>query len=238
MSQLNILRTEKKKIKLNVEGRIAYAECPLDSTIKVYDKNGCEIKEADSSNCKQCDNTSTGESTSETSGLNTELSSTMSENINDNNFTANYVQAETINTKYPPRYNVRHYMYGEQNKERNYVKIDDCKLELNFDTDYIIVETNVVKTTCSKRFNCDLPVIPNNGLLIEALVYYCMYKMLCRGYVHPVFNLAASQYGTNPYYMWIQLKDEAKRSIINGKIDDASKLFRSNFLINTFDSRR
>ena len=63
--------------------------------------------------------------------------------------------------------------------------------------------------------------------------------MLCRGYKHPVFNLNASQYGTNPYYMWTTLKEEAKRSIANNvDINDASKLFRSNLFINTFDSRR
>jgi hypothetical protein len=60
--------------------------------------------------------------------------------------------------------------------------------------------------------------------------------MLCRGYKHPVMNLAASQYGTNPYYMWIKLKDEAKRSVINNNFDD-TKMFRSNFFINTFDPK-
>ena len=75
-------------------------------------------------------------------------------------------------------------------------------------------------------------------MLIEAIAYYCMYKMLCRGYKHPVFNLNASQYGTNPYYMWNQLKDEAKRSVIAGVVDDAdADLFRSNLFVNTFDPR-
>ena len=62
--------------------------------------------------------------------------------------------------------------------------------------------------------------------------------MLCRGYKHPVFNLNASQYGTNPYYMWNQLKDEAKRSVIAGVVNDAdADLFRSNLFVNTFDPR-
>jgi len=61
--------------------------------------------------------------------------------------------------------------------------------------------------------------------------------MLCRGYKHPVFNLNASQYGTNPYYIWNQLKEEAKRSVLNNNADDSSKLFRSNLFIETFDTR-
>ena len=86
-----------------------------------------------------------------------------------------------------------------------------------------------------------MPAIPNNGILIEALVYYCMYKMLCRGYKHPVFNLQASQYGTNPYYIWTQMKEEARRSVLSNRVDsneDITKILRSNFYINTFDPRR
>ena len=55
-------------------------------------------------------------------------------------------------------------------------------------------------------------------------------------------NLAASQYGTNPYYMWLQLKEQAKRSIVNDKIDrdiaDNSRMFRSGLYIDTFDPKR
>ena len=64
--------------------------------------------------------------------------------------------------------------------------------------------------------------------------------MLCRGYKHPVFNLQASQYGTNPYYMWIKLKEEARLDIINNNFDDngASRMFRNTTYIQTFDPRR
>ena len=62
--------------------------------------------------------------------------------------------------------------------------------------------------------------------------------MLCRGYKHPVFNLQASQYGTNPYYIWNNLKEEARRSVINQAVDDVdTSLFRSNFFVSTFDPR-
>lgn len=244
MSQLNVLRTKTKKIKLVVRERIAYSNCHIDNKyIRVYDKNGCEIKEANSSNyC--CNPPSTGESTSETSDTITSVTPDTIDLVDTGKQpTANHVVAETINDKYSHRYNIHHYISDVNiNKERNYVLINCNKIELNFDTDFIYVETKVIETYHSNYYHCELPVIPNNGILIEAIAYYCMYKMLCRGYKHPVFNLNASQYGTNPYYQWSQLKDQASRSVINdiidNTIDDGSSLFRSNLFIDTFNPRK
>lgn len=240
MSQLDVLRVKRKKKKLIVKDRIAYSECPLvGSNIKVYDSRGCEIKEAgDSTDCDGC--SSTGESASGTSGAVAKITPSTLDAIETGNKQApDYVIANTVNDKYPFRYNVQHYTLGNRAKDYNYVIVGNDKIELNFDTDSIFVESDYIETTCSERFGCELPVIPNNGLLIEAIAYYCIYKMLCRGYKHPVFNLQASQYGTNPYFMWTQLKDEAKRSVINSNIDiDDTKLFRSNLFIDTFDPRR
>lgn len=243
MQQLNVLPTERKRVKLPVKDRIAYSECNIvNNNIKVYDSNGCEVKEASSSqSCNGCP--STGESASETSGstIATDMTSTVSVITNNSaNNAPDYLLAETINEKsWPGRYNIHEYNYRNNNsKDRNYIIIDCNKIELNFDTDYICVETDYIKTIYSETFGCEVPVIPNNGLLIEAITYYCMYKMLCRGYKHPVFNLQASQYGTNPYYIWISTKEEAKRSVIANNVkDDTSKLFRSNFYINTLDPR-
>ena len=120
--------------------------------------------------------------------------------------------------------------------------IDNNKIELNFNTNCVQAEFDYIQTEMSSTYGCELPVIPNNGVLLEALTYFCMYKMLTRGYKHPVMNLAASQYGTNPYYMWLQLKEQAKRSIVNDKIDrdiaDNSRMFRSGLYIDTFDPKR
>ena len=126
------------------------------------------------------------------------------------------------------------------NFEKNYVLIDCKNIELNFDTDYIIVEYDKIKECHSNIYNCDFPEIPNNAKVIEFLAYWCMYKMLLRGYKHPVFNLQASQYGTNPYYMWMRLKEEARLDIINNNFDDngASRMFRNTTYIQTFDPRR
>lgn len=239
MTQLDILRTKRKKKKLIVKDRIAYSDCPLtNNNIKIYDNRGCKIEEAKDSNaCNDC--FSTGESASETSGTSIDITpSTINAIETGNKQAPDYVIANTINDKYPFRYNVQHYNLGNNIKKHNYIIVNNDKIELNFDTNFIYIEYDYIETTCSERFGCELPVIPNNGLLIEAIAYYCMYKMLCRGYKHPVFNLQASQYGTNPYYIWTQLKDEAKRSILNNSIDDTSKLFRSNLFINTFDPRR
>ena len=240
MSQLDVFRTKRKRKKLPVVDRIAYSNCPIDgSNIKVYDNNGCEIKEAGDSQCCS-DSPSTGSPASATSDTITALTPDTIDIVNTGQEeSANHVMAETINDKYPFRYNVHHYAAGSQ-EPRNYVIVDDNKIEINFDADYIFVETEFIETYYSNAFNCELPVIPNNGLLIEAIAYFCIYKMLCRGYNHPVFNLKASQYGTNPYYNWMQLKEEAKRSVINHGVDvgDSSKLFRSNLFIETFDSRQ
>ena len=123
-----------------------------------------------------------------------------------------------------------------------YILIDDTKIELNFDTDCIQLEYDFIETQESELYGCELPMIPNDGVLIEALTYFCMYKMLTRGYKHPVMNLAASQYGTNPYYIWLQMKEQAKRSIINRNfdrdMDDSSRMFRSALYIDTFDPKR
>lgn len=239
MSQLDVLRTKKQKKKLTVQDRIAYSTCPLDSNITVYDSNGCEVKEAsDSSVSSCCGNSSDDDSSSSSSVVKNITPSTIDVVSTGNGTAPNYVIANTINEKYPYRYNVQHYIIGGHcDQEKTYVLADCNKIEINFDDDYIYVETEYIETKCNDTYGCELPTIPNNGLLIEAIAYYCMYKMLCRGYKHPVFNLSASQYGTNPYYMWTQLKDEAKRSLLNGDIGDAGKLFRSTLFIDTFDPR-
>lgn len=240
MSQLDVLRTKKIKTKVAVSDRIAYSNCNINNTdIKVYDENGCEVVEADSEKAYNgC--SPTGKFASETSNSTTAVTpNTVNAVETGVKQSSNYVIAETVNGDSPYRYNVKEYTLGyEPIKVKTYTIVDSNKLELNFDASYITIETEGVETCCSALYGCELPVIPNNGLLIEAIAYYCMYKMLCRGYKHPVFNLSASQYGTNPYYIWNTLKEEARRSVINNNVDEESKLFRSNLFINTFDPRQ
>lgn len=237
MQQINVLRKQRKKVKLAVVDRIAYSPCELNTeNLVVYDSNGCKLKKANSATTKCCSPSTGKDKQSEI----TEVANTVSYiNNNDAAKVPDYVLAETLNDKeWPGRYRVNEYNYGINKEPHNYVIIGNNKIELNYDEKCITVEYDAILTYISEIYNCELPVIPNNGLLIEAIAYYCVYKMLCRGYRHPVFNLQASQYGTNPYYIWTQLKEEARRSVINQGFDeDASKLFRSNFFINTYDPR-
>lgn len=242
MSMINCLCTERKKLKLAVIEKIAKSPCPInDKNIKVYDENGCEVKKAnDKRTCSECPSTGQIEKSKTT-----ELSDTagLYEANNPIAEAPDYLVAETLNVdkEWPGRYRINEYNLGQKKIcDRNYV-IEGCyNIELNFNTKCITVEYDTIKCV-STSYGCDMPAIPNNGILIEALVYYCMYKMLCRGYKHPVFNLQASQYGTNPFWLWQQLKEEARRSILAKHFDsdeDITKILRSNFYINTFDPRR
>lgn len=242
MSMIDCFCLERKKVKLAVKDRIATSSCPIDNNgLKVYDSNGCKIKEAGDAQ-DGCACLSTGGVPK--SGT-TELSASagLYETNNPIATAPDYLVAETLNAdkEWPGRYRINEYNLGQDNaKERNYILADCNKIELNFDTDCIVIEYDAVKTEPTS-LGYELPVIPNNGVLIEALVYYCMYKMLCRGYKHPVFNLQASQYGTNPYYIWTQIKEEARRSVLANQFDsdeDITKILRGNFYINTFDPRR
>lgn len=239
---LQISTTERVKEKFKVVDKIAYNKCPFVGDIKVYDKNGCEIKELDEikDNC----------------GCGTSIHFTGEQNKSNPSNGANTVGIVTNDNPadvpdkvidYPGKgkdYTSRTVVevWDGSHRQiacgRNYVLIDCKNIELNFDTDYIIVEYNKIKQCHSNIYNCDFPEIPNNAKVIEYLAYYCIYKMLLRGYKHPVLNLHASQYGTNPYYIAKSMEEEAKRSYINQGInEDLTDLWRSAFFIGTFNPR-
>ena len=239
MSIIGVTPTIKVKKQFKVIDNIAYSNVPLDvKGLRIYDDKGCEIKELEEG-CR-CGDGDSPSSTGEFQGTNS--AGTISAVYDSSNKEYVGAFADTRNSKdVKDRYNVADRYRDNNDVKHNYVLVDNNKIELNFNTSCITVEYEGIKTECSKVYGCELPVIPNNGKLIEAIVYYCMYKMLCRGYKHPVFNLNASQYGTNPYYIWTQLKEEAKVSVINDGIDENaefSKLMRSNMFISTFDSRK
>lgn len=245
MSQLKVLRTELKETKITVVDKIARLNCKIDNSyIKVYDSNGCEIKEIDEKKCAGCGtaSSSTGEQTDNIDSI------------------GNVGTREVIDTGYngPEHYRSvsihnntddvtnRHNVHEEykltprRGYDRYYVIVDSNTIELNFDTKQITVVTKGIKTEYSDYYKTEIPVIPNNGILIEAIGFYCMYKMLCRGYKHPVFNLNASQYGTNPYYIWMQLKEKAKISVTldeQGDSIDNIKGWQSYFYNYTFPKR-
>ena len=234
--QLDVNLTKRKRISLPIRNRIGISQYNLRNAI-IYDKCGNRIKEAtaNASDCPCNGSPSTGDLEQTTTASATDTSETIC------NEDANNAPDQMVSEQIAPnRYNIYEFELG-CDKQRNYVLIDDTKIELNFDTDCIQLEYDFIETQESELYGCELPMIPNDGVLIEALTYFCMYKMLTRGYKHPVMNLAASQYGTNPYYIWLQMKEQAKRSIINRNfdrdMDDNSRMFRSALYIDTFDPK-
>ena len=250
LQQLRLFNKVDKKLKLEVIDRVARTCCNLDvNDLRVYDEDGCEVDKAETiADWGCCGNPSTGEEI-ESDAANsayTEVTETVGlQNNPSKGSDSSYMK--TIQTKdYNARYNAIYDIeYNNKNNKNNhrYILADCNTIEINFDAKYIFVVYKAVQTIKSDAYGIELPTIPNNGTVIEALTMYCMYKMLCRGYKHPTLNLQASQYGTNPYYIWLQLKDKAKiESIIDNQsekdINESSRMFRSNFYIDGFDPRR
>lgn len=216
MGQLDVLRIVSKKRRLAVINNIARTACPFSTKgLKVYDDNGCEVSVI-SARCGSCSSPSP---TGEQPDKSLELSNTMS--IVDTGYNGKETYGSlAIHNNTPDvkkQATVVEEIYSAPRRgceDRGYVLVDDHTIEINFDAKYIDIISNEVETEYSEYYKCDIPVIPNNYILIEAIGYYCMYKMLCRGMKHPVFNLGASQYGTNPYYQWEQLKNKAKAGVI------------------------
>lgn len=250
LQQLRLFNKVDKKLKLEVINRVARTCCNLDVTdIKVYDEDGCEVEKAEAGDkWNECCNsfTGVGEKSETAEPAYTEVTDTIGlqqeESAGNDSSYMRTIQTKDYNARYNAIYDVE---YNNKNNKSNhkYILADCNTIEINFDAKYIIVVYKTVQTIKSDAYGIELPTIPNNGTIIEALTMYCMYKMLCRGYKHPVFNLQASQYGTNPYYIWMQLKDKAKtESILDSQSEDdvnaSSRMFRSNFYIDGFDPRR
>lgn len=225
LSILKCTKTECKTQKILVKDKIGYSQCDIDfDTIRMYDENGCEIyslKETMYCGCSP----STGEFTSSnTVGRDEQIALP----VDASQYPTDYVTTSRLKSR------------KASVSSRYYVPLGSNKFELNFNANYITIKYKAVKTYHSDVYGCDLPVIPNNGLLIEAIGYYCMYKILCRGHKHPVMNLSASQYGTNPFFMWNHLKDEARRSVMfdeQGEVVEDGGLWRESFFNFTFNPR-
>lgn len=242
MATLRVLRRKPKRRRLTVKDRIAMSPCAINTdNFKMYDANGCEIVAMDEA--MDCGCYSTGLQANSNTDVIVDISKTSQviDNPNANN-APDYTVFQTINEKrYPPRYNVYNYDFGDRKKERNYVMIGCDKFELNFDTDCIFIVSDEIETQVSAIYGCEIPVIPNNGFLIEALAAWCMYKMLTRGYQHPIFNLTSNSPALNPYINWRELQEKAKVSIMldaQGDVIDDGGAWRSAFYINTYDPKR
>ena len=205
LSQMKVLPMERKRRVLEVSERIAQFPCCINADeIKVYDKNGCEISQLDSnSSC----------------GCNIEVNNYSPQEIaviDDNNKSGvNFMNVGTI----------------VNNSNRNFV-LQGNNIELNFNTDKIIVETLEVATYYDEYYDCEVPYIYDDGLLLEALAWYCLFKYLSRGSKHTIYDLKSTNAIINPYMQWEALKVKAANSV---KIKlNQDKGWRSFFYNSTF----
>lgn len=187
LSQMKVLPMQKKRRELEVSHKIAQFPCCLNADeIKVYTKDGCEIPE-----------------------LNNEKGSC---GCNSNSIPQEFA---IIDVKNKTGNNFMQIVRNRTNVGRNYV-LDGNNIEINFDTDFIIVESYEVATYYDEYYDCQCPYIYDNGLLLEALAWYCLYKYLSRGSHHQVYDLKSQNPSLNPYLQWTALKNKAATSV---KID-------------------
>lgn len=189
LAQMKVLPMERKKRELEVSERIAIYPCEINGKeFKVFDKCGKEIPYLDKVRKSKCSDIEGKNSISEISVFNGQENCLKSSRIVDDEKCVN---------------------------GRNYV-LSGNNIELNFDTDKIITESYEVATYHDDYYDCECPYIYDNGLLLEALAWYCMFKYLSRGSKHPVYDLKSNSPVTNPYIQWNNLKVKAANSV---KID-------------------
>lgn len=186
LSQMKVLPMERKRRTLEVSERIAQFPCCINADeIKVYDKNGCEISQLDSNSFCGC-------------------------NINVDNYCSQEIAVIDDTNKS----GVNFMKVGTivNNSNRNFV-LQGNNIELNFDTDKIIVETLEVATYYDEYYDCEVPYIYDDGLLLEALAWYCLFKYLSRGSKHTIYDLKSTNAVINPYMQWQALKVKAANSV-------------------------
>ena len=184
LSQMQILPMQKVRRTLEVSDKIAqFPTCLNTREIKVFTSDGCEIPQLDSSK-SSC-------------GCRPRVTPQEFAVIDTTNKTGvNYMQI--VRDAYP--------------NGRNFV-LDKNKIELNFNTDFIIVESYEVATYHDDYYDCDCPYIYDNGLLLEALAGYCLFKYLSRGSKHQVYDLKSQNPALNPFLQWNSLKTKAANSV-------------------------
>ncbi len=185
LSQMQVLPMERKRRKLEVNNKIAQFPCRINTTeLKVYDKNGVEIPELNRDVSCGCGN----------------IKNTTSQKIavidTTNKTGVNFMTVGTI----------------AGNSNHNFV-LDGNNIELNFDTDEIEVESYETATYFDDYYQCEVPYIYDNGLLLEALAWYVLFKYLSRGSKHIVYDLASTNPIINPYLQWNVLRPKAAAAV-------------------------
>lgn len=186
LSQMQVLPMERKRRVLEVSDKIAQFPCKINAEeLKVYDSRGCEIPEHDNNNSCGCSNRK------------------------------NYAPQEIAIIDDTNKSGVNFMRVASMipnGNSRNFILNGD-QIELNFDTDKIEVETYETATYFDEYYQCDVPYIYDNGLLLEALAWYVLFKYLSRGSKHQVYSLSSNSPVTNPYIQWETLKVKAANSV-------------------------
>ena len=186
LSQMKVLPMEKKRRTLEVSNRIAIFPCTITAKeLKVFDSNGIEVSNYNSSKDCSCPKDSIP-FTGEQIGL------------TDPTAKNGWETTRVVDVVSP---------YG-----RNFV-LDGNNIELNFDTDNIIVESYEVATYHDDYYDCECPYIYDDGLLLEALEWYVLFKYLSRGSKHPVYDLKSPSAALNPFIQWNTLRPKAMASV-------------------------
>lgn len=137
LSQMKCLPMAKKNRRLQIVNRIALCPCQLNATdIKVFDDYGCEIKQLEANN--SCCNSGFG------SKANVEPSPEIAV-IDDTNKTGrNFMRVATIR---------------RADDSRNFVITNNGHIELNFDTDWINVQSFEPMTYYDNYYDCEVPMV-------------------------------------------------------------------------------
>lgn len=211
LAQMNVLPMEKKRRTLEVSDRIAQFPCKLNAReLKVFDENGNEIPELNRDSC--C-------AAKQMSKKNTDKTIAIIDVTNTTG--VDFMKVGSV--------------VSSCGGGKNFV-LDCDKIELNFDADTIDVETFEVATYHDEYYDCECPYIYDDGALLEALAWYCMFKYLSRGSKHPVFDLKSPNETINPYRQWFYWKTKAAASV-KSKLASASGGWANFFYNFTFRPR-
>lgn len=204
LSQMKVLPMEKKRRTLEVSERIALFPCEITSEeLKIFDKYGNEISDGAYDKCSNLNKGSNNPNSCNCALPTISSTGGQYQTIGVTDPTAKDSAAATIlGTVVPSTANHIFYLNGNS-------------IELNFDTDFIIVESYEVATYHDDYYDCEVPYIYDNGTLLEALSWYILFKYLSRGSKHPVYDLKSPSPYTNPFAQWTNLKSKAKTSVLN-----------------------
>ena len=190
LSQMKVLPMKRKRRKLEVSNRIAQFPCTINAEeLRVFDSNGVEIPAFNREKDCKCPK-STISSTGE--------------------------QIAITNPHAPNGWETTQVADIVNPNGRNFI-LDGNNIDLSFDTDSITVETFEVATYHDDYYDCECPYIYDDGILLEALAWYCMFKYLSRGSKHPVYDLKSPSPATNPFIQWNTLRPKAAASV-KGKL--------------------